>query len=395
LPQFFLSRAPGDDDSYALRFFGDLSDKVREVTGTDGPVGFVDTVDTDGRSPWSAEAWHALSSCRVFVALCSPRYLLSERCGREWWVFAERLRRYERTTGEHAPALIPIVWSDGGGPGGSGDEEVRQLIRLRSLRPRYETFLDSLARRIVGSGERHDIPPSSPDLDPATVPNAFDQATAIGTRIQPPTPPSPADAATRRVHFVVAAGTRAEMGEVRDDVRFYGDHARDWQPYRPALSGPLVIHAQALAAGRLFDSEVAGLDGLAERVEHADHNNEIVVLLVDSWITKFSAYRRTLAEFDRDRPNGSGTAILAPTSAADGETLRHRSELRSELTDALRNHLTKREQLARIDIESPDSFGGSLVAVLEEAQNRIFSHGRVFRRPAGGQSTDRPILQGP
>lgn len=395
MTQFFLSRAAGDDDSYAIRFFRDLSAKVREISGVDGEVGFVETVDSDSRSPWSAPARNALAGCQVFVALCSPRYFLSERCGRQWWIFADRLDRYAKQTGQHPPALLSVLWSGSGGVDdapGDGGLAVRQLIRLRSHRPRYEALLTTLATQIVRAVEEHRIPPASPNFDPGTVPSAFDYA-GVESALQTPSAKDLAEAATQQVHFIVAAGTRAEMGAVRDDVRFYGDRGQDWAAYRPALSGPLVAHARTLAAERLFRSDVVDLDDLSERLDRARRNNEIVVLLVDAWITKLAAYRRILAEFD-DRTDSS-VAVLAPANVTDAETVRHSGELRAGLAQTFPQNLARGDQLVRIEIESPESFEIDLVSALEEAQNRIFSRGRVFRRPVQDTPAERPILQGP
>ncbi|MDG4833528.1 FxsC protein [Solwaraspora sp. WMMD1047] len=399
--RFFLSRAAGDDDSYALRFFRDLSATIREIADVAGDVGFVEASDAGGRAPWSIAARDALTSCRTFVALCSPRYFLSERNGRQWWIFADRIRRYERATGQRPPALIPVLWSSAGEaehPGGGdrrgelGNEPIRQLIRLRSRRPQYETYLAELAGRIMTCAETHPLPESEPDFDPDRIPNAFDLGGADATT-ETPEALAFAEAPTQRVHFVVAAGSRSEMDEVRNDLRFYGERGRDWAAYHPTLAEPLVAHARALAGERLFGSDVSDLDQLAHRVDQARRNNEIVVLLVDSWVTRLAGYQRMLAEFDGR--GESGVAVLAPASSTDPETVRHRGELRAQLGRTFPHNLNRGDQLVRIEIDSPESFEIDLVTALEEAQNRIFSHGRVFRRPAGDEPPDRPILQGP
>jgi FxsC-like protein len=402
LLRFFLSRAAGDDDSYALRFFRDLSAVIREVADVAGDVGYVEAPDAGGRAPWSIAARDALTSCRTFVALCSPRYFLSERNGRQWWIFADRIRRYEQATGQRPPALIPVHWSSAGEadhPGGGdgpasdlADEPIRQLIRLRSRRPRYEAYLTELAGQIVACSEAHRLPVSEPDFDLDRVPNAFDLSGADALAGAPDVPAF-AEAPTQRVHFVVAAGSRSEMDEVRNDLRFYGERGRDWAAYHPALAGPLVAHARALAGERLFGSDVSDLNQLGQRVDQARRNNEIVVLLVDSWVTRLADYQRMLAEFDGRAE--SGVAVLAPASSTDAETVRHRGELRAQLGRTFPHNLNRGDQLVRIEIDSPESFEIDLVTALEEAQNRIFSHGRVFRRPAGDEPPDRPILQGP
>jgi FxsC-like protein len=403
LPYFFLSRAAGDDD-YVRRFYRDLSAEVRRSSGIDGEVGFMDVAGpTGGR--WPGSVADALGTCRVFVALCSPQYFLTERCGREWSVFAERLRRHRAASGTIAPALIPVVWANAGASGepiGIGDEAhpvlippspggagLRQLIRLNSWRASYLEFVSSLARRIVDTADAHAIAPAPPGVDLETAPNAFDLPDPDAT-----TRHEGDGAPTRqRVHFVVAAGSPDEMGLVRNDVRYYGARRQDWAPYRPSLPEPLAARARSLAAERLFGSEVADLDGLPDRIHHAHRNNDIVVLLVDAWATKLEAYRSRLVEFDCRGESAVG--VLVPASCEDAETARHRAELRSDVSATFRNTAARRDPMFRTEIGTVAGFDNDLMAVLEAAQNHIYSKGRIFRRPAGAPSTDRPILEGP
>jgi FxsC-like protein len=259
-------------------------------------------------------------------------------------------------------------------------------VRLRSERAKYEAYLDALARRIADLLRTAALPEADADLDPETASNAFDHPDQVRLTVPPATE-------TRRVHIVVAAGSRTEMSTVRDDVTFYGDRSGDWSPYRPADREPLAAQARAVAAEQLLGSEVTDLDQLPQRADLARENNDIVVLLVDSWTTKLAAYRGKLMAFD-ERDDAT-VAILAPANTADPETVRHRGELRSELSTALPHSLHHHDALVRIEIGDQESFQKDLATALQEAQNRIFSRGRVFRRPTDDPPTGRPILQGP
>ncbi|MFB9356850.1 TIR domain-containing protein, partial [Actinoplanes nipponensis] len=89
---FFLSYARGRDDVYVHQFFQDLSQEVRALAGL-GPeaeVGFLDHRSIQPGDVWPETLVDALSRCQAFLALCSPAYFLSEPCGREWAIFAER-----------------------------------------------------------------------------------------------------------------------------------------------------------------------------------------------------------------------------------------------------------------------------------------------------------------
>lgn len=391
--QFFLSYAPGDDDLYVARFFVDLSAAVRGELGL-GPEEVVGFLDDGAQDHWPGEVRNELATCQTLVVLSSPRLFLDERCGRVWTVFDDRLRRYQRATGRRAPALIPVAWSGPGLPDGvdaaevtaahpPAAEDVRVLIRLHSRRPAYRELVRSLARRIVETTRAHRIPPAPPEMDLRTAHDAF---APWRDRL---------NGAERSacVHIVVAAGTRDEMRVVRRDVGFYGDRQEDWAPYQPAVPQPLASRARGVAAELLYRSEVVPIGALGERIARARERNDIIVLLVDSWIAGLAPFREALAPFDQIEE--SAVAILVPTSRDDAETCGRRSELRVGVTKIFPHSARRRDPLFRMDIETPGGFDDDLAAALEEAQNWIFAKGRVFRPPPNGAANARPILEGP
>jgi hypothetical protein len=66
-------------DRFVAKFFDDLSDDVRQLTGAALP-GFMDQGMAVG-TRWSDQLSEALGTCRVFVALLSPSYIASHWCG--------------------------------------------------------------------------------------------------------------------------------------------------------------------------------------------------------------------------------------------------------------------------------------------------------------------------
>lgn len=395
---FFLSYARGEDDSYVVKFYRDLSREVRRAVGAGGrDVGFIETSQPGLGSGRSAAVNEALSTCDTFVALYSERYLLSDWCGKELSVVAERLRRHERATGSRPPALVALPWGDAQPVG--HDETLsrgglRQLIRLRSRREQYAAYVSALARQIVETAHTNPLMPADPPIDIASAVNALERreyGDILGETLA--VVRRGANGSGQIVHFIVAAGTRSEMGTVRDDLEYYGERREEWAPYQPVESGPLGEHARAVAAQRLFESKVGDVYTLRQQLERARETNDIVVVIVDSWATQLDAYRRTLAEFDqRSEPT---VAVLVPASRDDAETTRHRGELRHALRATLPNSVARHDRMFQSDIDSRASFDAHLMAVLEEARNRIFRRGRVFRRPSAGQQATRPILEGP
>jgi FxsC-like protein len=117
------------------------------------------------------------------------------------------------------------------------------------------------------------------------------------------------------------------------------------------------------------------------------------VVLLDSWVVGLESFRSVLATFDQ--VEDSAVAVLVPTSREDAETSGRRAELRVAVRDVFPHCARRRDTLFRLEIETPHRFDLDLAAALEEAQNRIFAKGRIFRRPADGPANARPILEGP
>ncbi|PRY18876.1 TIR-like protein FxsC [Pseudosporangium ferrugineum] len=288
---FFLSYARGDDDVYAMQFFRDLSTEVRVYAGlrADDEVGFVDQVSLRLGEAWSDQLGQALSSAQTFVALCSPRYFLSEPCGREWAVFRSRLRA------DATEALIPIQWvpmrdqpsvvrrfqtRQQGPETGIG---LRQLLRLSRHRDDYLTFLSDLAGHIVHAAERFPVPAARPTAFDEVV-SAFHERPVIAAPVGEHDPRSVVRAA------FAAAGRPLEEGRlpnllvpgpvwvsttptpVPDEVRQFADHlTRDRVAYF-VHTGDLSLVEGALDRVRLDGRSVVTVPLRALRASLADRN---------------------------------------------------------------------------------------------------------------------------
>jgi len=392
-PHFFLSHAPGEDDIYIARLFGDLCSHVRAALGASGAVnvGYLDPGSFE-RPSWPADAQAALATCHTFVAICSTRYFLSAHCGRSWSVFAGRLRDYHQLTGRAAPALVPVLWSDGARPfldelgfephAGSWQEEARVLSRLRSHRPAYRELVASLAGRIVETAARHRLPPAPPELTVETAPDAFDRHPRRLDRT--------GDAA--RVSFTVIAGTRAQMRPIRTNIDTYGTRREDWAPYGPEAPAPVTDRAVAVAAARRFRSELVPLEAVADRIARASQRNEIVVLLVDAWATQLDELRAALRDV-----NGrtEAAAVLVPTNYADPETAANRSTLRTAVLSAFAGRERRHDLTFHPEIGTPDRFDSDLAVAIAEAENRLMRASPAAPARSGSRPPNRPILGGP
>jgi FxsC-like protein len=419
---FFLSYARGDDDLFVQRFFRDLSSEVRSHAGLSAneEVGFFDAHSLEVGATWSTRLVRALSQCRSFVALCSPRYFVSEPCGKEWAVFAERLREYEhqrRQQPQQPAALLPLLWlpprhlppvvaalqyDNGDLPEAYRRAGLRQLMRLQRHQDSYIELVSELASQIVQTADTHRLPNRTLDVHFEAVPSVFHPPSPGTIKVNSSTPAEPAggEPPTHYVHFVVSAPARddlatKELAPVRTSHEYYGDSPLDWAPYR--LEGPIVRYARAIAAQRSFESGVADISNLGERLAVAMRNNHIVILLVDAWSTRLPAHRQALAQcddYDRQAPE-STIAVMVPSSADDGETQLSWRQLGDSLRAIFRNRTANGDEVMfRPSVLTHDAFNADLQVVLEVAKNRIFVRGKVFRS-VRGEPDPRPILEAP
>jgi FxsC-like protein len=395
LPYFLLSHVQGDDEAYVEELFQDLCREVGTLTGRarGADVGVLARDPEPGVDAWGVATSKALASCQVFLPLCSPRLLLNENAGRHWWIFRERLRRFRDEAGDEAPSLLPLRWTavddlpDGFPEFVPADPErprrpLRQYLRLRSLRPQYRELVSRLSARIVAAAHAHPLRDYWPLPAPSRTPNAFAPSETGLDR--------PLARGTRNVRFVVAAGSRDDMERIRAAVDYYGKDSTEWAPYRPTEPTPLVEQAQAVAAGRLFGSEVTDLKDLRRTLDLAREANDLVVLLLDPWSTRIPDNRRRLTDADRD--GLPDAPVLVPVNSADPESERSREELLFDVRQTLAQFLGRSGALYHGQLPTPESFDSQLAATLEEGRNRLYRAASAQAAPSGGE---RPILRGP
>ena len=118
-PAFFLSYVrtepvrgdERDPDAGVLRLFFDLSALLNQLLDRDpaAPPGAIDRQIVGGKR-WSPELAEKVGTCRVFVALASPRYYRSEWCGREWGAFEARQHTEDGEPLPRDSGMIVVRW---------------------------------------------------------------------------------------------------------------------------------------------------------------------------------------------------------------------------------------------------------------------------------------------
>ena len=428
---FFLSYARADEDGYVAKFFEDLAREVRRLSGRDGDeAGFQDYASMRVGTMWAQELFSALNTAPTFVALCSPSYFTSEFCGREWALFAARVERYRQLYGQFPKALVPVIWV----PARDIPETVRRLqltdpefgetyaregvyhlLRLRKYRQDYLIFLRALANRLLEAVEPNSTPPLDARYPVASIESAFhvrrsgstpgvaawrDFADALTPEprpelVAPPSvPPRPAQrGGPKHVNFVIVAGPRRELIEIREDLQRYGADPFEWAPYRPELEQRISVFAQSVAAEHDLSSGLARSADVVQVLQRARMDNELVVLLVDAWSTQIEQYQGHMREYDlRNEP---ATGVMVPWSEQDTEANDQEVRLYRGLEEAFPNNTIRADELFRVRIGTSTAFRQELIDVLVKAQSRVFRKGDVGRWSGSEAWPSRPMMQFP
>ncbi|HEX6899517.1 MAG TPA: pentapeptide repeat-containing protein [Thermoanaerobaculia bacterium] len=191
-PIFFFSYARADTDEFMDRFFLDLSKAVHQRLTDSAPnTGYRDVRNLAVGDPWPEELSKALSTCRAFVCLLSPRFVGSEYCGKELAAFRHRMTE---TGSASLPLLLPVLWVPLGSlfeklPGflaniqyqdfkiGEKQEGLQSLMSFGDDKD-YRKFLNDFANRIRDAVEAYSLPPFDPPLHIRDFQSAFEKPSA-------------------------------------------------------------------------------------------------------------------------------------------------------------------------------------------------------------------------
>ncbi|MER6424547.1 TIR-like protein FxsC [Streptomyces sp. NPDC001137] len=322
MPYFFLSYAhtPSNDAGVAdpniwvRKLYDGLCEHIMELTDLPrgAKVGFMDQGMQVG-TKWTDELSMNLALCKVFVPLYSPRYFISEQCGREWWAFSQRqVNQRARGNAPRENAIIPALWVpvepaqmpqvardlqfDHAVFGQDyADEGFYGLTKLRYLRDAYERAVYRLAKQIVRVARET-------DLDEGRISKAYEsQPTAFGSWTHP-----------SEFDISVLACTRSELPPGRRPD-YYGDRPHDWNPYHPQSTLPLGDYAADLVRTMDYKVNLGALDDNARMLRSSAQAPGI--LFVDPWVLRIPRYRELLSKIDREAP--SSVTVVVPWNRQD------------------------------------------------------------------------------
>ncbi|MGC4856227.1 TIR-like protein FxsC [Micromonospora sp. DT4] len=413
MPLFFLSYAQEDNRNGQIQsFFGDLSEAVAGLAGIRwDEAGFLDGQMPLG-STWTDAVSDALSTSACLIALTSPRYVVSDYCGREFRVFADRVDEHERLFDVRPPAIVPVQWIPcdrlpkavasfqyRNFPTGTAyaQDGLLTLKQRKRHEDDYEDFVDALARHIVQTAHNHQLyrPTQRPVLSKVT--SAFD----LPPRPQAHHGPDASKAveratSARHVHIVLVAGSSAELAGSRPGAEDrYGAFSRDWRPYRPELETPIGSWAGDIATTKSYGWTVEDAEDLAAVREWARTHNQIVVLVVDVWSADLPRYQVSLIRHDHDGASPRAP-VLVPWTAADEAAAGGNRKMWDTLARVLPSHvLHSTRDVWRTEIATSARFQEELEEALVVEQVRIYRMGTVYQEPPTDGPGTRPILEGP
>src|ERR1700730_615857 len=109
----FISYARNDLDGGELEsFLKELDTDLKSKLGEKARVLFQDLKDFRLGDEWEPKLEEALRTSSIMLAICSPSFIPSEYCDKEFTAFLDRLTRARAATpGANYRAIFPIVWT--------------------------------------------------------------------------------------------------------------------------------------------------------------------------------------------------------------------------------------------------------------------------------------------
>jgi FxsC-like protein len=378
---FYLSYDHSNRDEYVERFFADLTEEVRLMLGlsTASPIGFLDTQEIRRGRDWPEEIARALRTSRMLVCLVSPGYVRSSYCGKEVSVFQQRLRLVLDGAPQPA-AIMPITWvplPQGEWPETlnqyqrvNSERGIRHLMRLRKSEDDYREIVSRLAERLVEASSSQTLPLLDNLAPLDEVPSAFDAG--------PNEDPTNLLRPSAQVECVFVVALRAEIEQVRREVNGYGiERASKWCPFLPAVNYDAnILAAQTAALVNVRYSSFPFGPDLPSRVEKADSDDTIIIMVVDAWTLMIQRYLDLMQDIDRRSSLNSAVLVVW---GDDAETSGSATLLDSRIRQAFPHRQVSRDSYFRGGIRTVDGFRTQFIDAVTAMQAQMIERARVLR----------------
>ena len=369
-PLFFFSYARADLNSnpFLRKFYRELTAQIKL---SETQEGFFDQENLQAGDIWDAKLKEALETSKTLIFVCSPSYLRSEYCGKEFQACLTR----QQAVGGSSTALIPVIWGEPSDslhssikaiqfkPRNVSDTYLEQglanLMRLSKHRQAYKEFLIELARAVVAASRNHPLPQFHlPAL--SSIKSHF-QSVNKGA------------GENRQAFFSYVVAQPHELP--RSELRQYRDRGKDWRPFDPEDNSPVGLVAIGAAVRQnLYPQELEADSRLIDEIEEAEKQGDLVILLVDPWTVSVQRYRELMRQYDRI--NFENSAVLVVWNSPDAETTGKRTELEKALRTAFKNKAGQKS-IYSDKIDSAQDLKATLARTLTKLRNKFIDAGRI------------------
>jgi hypothetical protein len=185
---FFTSYAHNNRDEHLERFVRELAKEVLPLLagGQLDDVSFYDADQIETGDYWRLKLAAELSHSRVCVAVCTPAFLASRFCGKELWVFLDRMKKWQMQAAAAnvtKSPVFPILWvkvpklpdvlakdfqkHQGTFPKEYAEKGLRTMYALAKYAQKRKEIVLTLASLIVEAADAVDLPiiPALPHFD--------------------------------------------------------------------------------------------------------------------------------------------------------------------------------------------------------------------------------------
>lgn len=408
---FFFSYARVDlneteyTDPYLIRFYNDLTQEISQRTAIPrDQVGFRDEESILLGTLWPDALVKALRTAKVFISIYSPTYFTREWCGKEWTIFTSRINN--KYAGRETPLIIPVLWRkvDKNIPTYTSKiqskhydlgktyakEGLQYLIKLNKHKDDYYIFLHHLAERIVQAVEEYPLPELSEDVDPDKVENAFETTTTShSNNLHDQNDTGGPNCAK----FVYVVGKKNELQSVKQDVSAYDNWAMNWKPYWPIKQRIVMITQDASTKMDLVHQHISFNNTLIREVKNAKENNNIVVIIVDSWTLMLpqSLYHKLMCQYDES--HFFNCVLLVIFNFEDQETKKNNLKLKQKVEEIFFTKFHDYSGDGFIDeVKSKEELDEQLIFVLEKTKQKIIKFSQNKRIVNGTDFSNIPTI---
>lgn len=436
---FFLSYFHRDakENVWFKQFYEDLTrDVAVEATlpadAPDTTIRFLDRESIQTGDRWDNTLIEALQTSRVFVPVYSKGYFKSEFCGKEYRLFLDRVREYEKNKGlaeGDAPLVIPVLW---GRPSAikkcipKAIEDIswiqfedaalgplysnfglEYLIRMGTSKDSkeytaYQQFLLGIRERIVERANDHPTVPRASKV-PALeqICSAFISDTPTGVGVVPAEAAGaagaaadvPAAAGPEVAWFVYVAGspTQFTKANIQRTLNCYGTTGGfEWQPYLPSTRKIGIIANNVASEKEVYSQQLAVSDKFIEQLREAEKTNTIVVLIIDPW--SLQLYEGQLSAYDENMLSNCGAIVLWNDS--DEETKQTRATLHGQLKKTFSRNMISRDVFFR-ESSNETELRTALAAAIDDVYRKVDARAKLVRGPVPEDSGPLPKLPVP